>query len=65
MTSGKIRRMPNQPKTPKRSIRIPDDLWTTALQLAKEDNEILAEEIRKMLESYVRRKLRARNRSRP
>lgn len=56
MTSGKIWRVPNQPRTPKRSIRIPDALWHAAMEKAKQRDEVLAEEIRKFLERYVRRK---------
>lgn len=56
MTSGKIRRVPNQPKTPKRSIRVPDDLWAAALAKAEARGDVLAEEIRKFLERYVKRK---------
>lgn len=56
MTSGKIWRVPNQPRTPKRSIRVPDVLWNAAIAKAKARDEVLAEEIRKFLERYVRRK---------
>ena len=56
MTSGKIWRVPNQPKTPKRSIRVPDALWAAAIEKAEARGEVLAEEIRKFLERYVRRR---------
>lgn len=60
MTSGKIRRVPNQPSTPKHSIRIPDEIWDLAVELAHEDGEVWSEEVRKMIEGWIRRKLRQR-----
>jgi hypothetical protein len=48
--------MPNQPKTPNRVVRVPDDLWHAAQAKAVERGDVLAEVIRKALERYVRSK---------
>ncbi len=47
--------MPNQPKTPNRVIRVPDDLWHAAQAKAAERGESLSEVIRRALARYVRR----------
>ena len=46
--------MPNQPKTPARSIRIEDGLWRRAKERAAERGESVTDAIRKFLERYVR-----------
>jgi predicted transcriptional regulator len=51
----KTRRVPNQPKTPQRAIRIPDDLWQAAKSIARDRGETLSEVIRDALAEYVRR----------
>lgn len=45
--------MPRPPMT-KKSIRIPDKLWTAALTRADERGDNLSEVIRKAIERYVR-----------
>lgn len=45
--------MPNQPKTPIRSIRVPDDIWLPARALAAELGDTLTDVIRKALAAYV------------
>ena len=47
--------VPNQPKTPQRAIRVPDDLWRAAQAVAKERGETLSDVIREALGEYVRR----------
>lgn len=47
--------MPNQPKTPLRNVRVPDDLWDAAVTKATERGETLSEVIRRALERYVKR----------
>jgi hypothetical protein len=47
--------MPNQPKTPNRVVRVPDQLWHAAQAKAADRGEVLSEEIRKFLERYVRK----------
>jgi predicted DNA-binding protein len=53
MDSGKLRRVPNQPRTPVRSVRIPDDLWEAATNLAAERGRTVSEMIRECLENLV------------
>jgi len=47
--------MPNAPKTPIRTFRIPDDLWAAALAKADERGENLSEVVRRALGRYVKR----------
>jgi predicted transcriptional regulator len=58
MTDGRLARVPNQPKTPQRTIRIPDDLWLPAQQFAEEDGQTASDVVRACLERYVKRKRR-------
>lgn len=46
--------MPNQPKTPSRNVRIPDDLWEQAKAVAAEREETLTEVILRALRRYVK-----------
>ncbi|GGO92584.1 hypothetical protein GCM10011584_29300 [Nocardioides phosphati] len=46
--------MPNQPKTPNRVVRVPDELWRAAQRVAADRGETLAAVIRRALEKYVR-----------
>ena len=50
-----LRRVPNQPKTPQRTIRVPDELWDEAKAIADREDETLSDVIRKALERYVKR----------
>lgn len=56
MTPATVSRVPNTPGTPRRTIRIPDDLWDAASAKAEERGESVSDVIRKALERYVRRK---------
>jgi hypothetical protein len=47
--------MPDQPKTPLRSIRVEDALWAAALAKAGERGETVSAVVRKALERYVKR----------
>jgi len=40
---------------PLRAFRVPDDLWLTAVAVAKERGESLSEVLREALRRYVRR----------
>jgi predicted transcriptional regulator len=55
MTPGTLRRMPNQPKTPIKCFRIPEDLYRAAQTVAAERDESLSHVIRQALERYVKR----------
>jgi len=50
-----IARVPNQPKTPLKSFRIPEDLYRAAQGKAAERGESVSEVVRKALERYVKR----------
>lgn len=47
--------VPNQPKTPLKSFRIPEDLYRAAQAKAAERNESLSQVVRRALERYVKR----------
>jgi antitoxin component of RelBE/YafQ-DinJ toxin-antitoxin module len=51
--------LPNTPGTPRRTIRVSDDLWEAAQATADEFGENLSDEIRKFLERYTRKKARS------
>lgn len=46
--------VPNQPKTPKRSVRVPDGLWEAAKAKAKSRGESVTAVIVRALKEYVR-----------
>lgn len=48
-------RVPNQPKTPIRSFRIPDDVYDAAKAKAAERGETLTDVVKKALERYAKR----------
>lgn len=45
---------PNKPKTPKRSVRVPDDLWRAVKRKAADRGETVTEVIIKALKRYLR-----------
>lgn len=51
---------PNQPRTPVRTLRVPDELWSNAQKVAKDRGESLSDVMRDALEAYVRRYSRSR-----
>jgi predicted HicB family RNase H-like nuclease len=53
--SGQTGAVPNQPKTPQRAIRVPDELWKSAQAIAKRQGESLSEVVREALAEYVKR----------
>ena len=46
--------MPNQPATPKRSIRVPDELWEAAQRVARDRGESVTAVVIRALVRYVR-----------
>lgn len=54
-TPGTLRRMPNAPKTPLKSFRIPEALYAAAQAKAAERGESVSEVVRRALERYVKR----------
>lgn len=47
--------MPDQPKTPKRSVRISEDLWRAVMTIAHGRGETITDVIVRSLKNYVRR----------
>lgn len=56
MTPATVARVPNAPKTPLKSFRIPEELYRAAQQKAADRGETLSEVVRAALERYVKRK---------
>ena len=54
MTRPTLDRVPNQPKTPRRSVRVPTDLWQAAKEKAKRRGETVTDVIIRALKAYVR-----------
>lgn len=48
--------VPNQPKTPMKSFRIPEDVYRAAQVKAAERGETLTDVVRRALERYAKRK---------
>jgi hypothetical protein len=48
--------VPNQPKTPQRSVRVPDDVWQAAKVRPDEEGRTLSDVVRASLESYAKGK---------
>lgn len=47
--------MPNQPATPGRSVRIPEQLWDEVLRIARDQQASATEIVLRALRDYVRR----------
>lgn len=54
MTRDRVGRVPNQPKTPQRTVRVPDDLWAAAKRKAAGRGESVTDVIIRALKRYVR-----------
>lgn len=48
-----VPRVPNQPRTPKHGVRIPQDLWDAAKRVAADRGETLTDVIIRALKRYV------------
>lgn len=46
--------MPNQPATPHRTVRVPDELWHAAQRIAADRGETVTDVIVRALTRYVR-----------
>ena len=46
--------VPNQPKTPVHSVRIPDEIWDAAKRKAADHGETITDVILRLLKRYVR-----------
>ena len=47
-------RVPNQPKTPNHSVRIPDEIWEAAKRKAADHGETITDVILRALKRYIR-----------
>lgn len=47
--------MPNQPKTPARSVRVRDELWNEAKTVADQRGESISAVLVRALQEYVQR----------
>lgn len=56
MTPTTVRPVPNKPKTPLKSFRIPVELYRKAQEVAAERGETVSDVVRRALERYVRAK---------
>jgi predicted HicB family RNase H-like nuclease len=45
--------MPNQPKTPIRSVRVPDEEWRAAQEACAANGESVTDVVRRALREYV------------
>lgn len=54
MTRDSVPGVPNQPKTPQRTIRVPDELWQAVKEKAKRRGETVTDVIVAALKRYVR-----------
>lgn len=54
MTDGRLARVANQPKTPQRSVRVPDEVYLAAKAKAEADGETVSDVIRRCLDMYVK-----------
>lgn len=48
------RGVPNQPQTPGRSVRVPDDLWEAVRRIADSEGVTMTEIVIRALRRYVR-----------
>lgn len=59
MTRGaNVPDVPNQPKTPQRSVRVPDEIWHAAKERADAEGRTLSDVVREALAAYAKRKRR-------
>ena len=56
MTRSSVPSVPNQPRTPLKSFRIPQELYERAQARAAERGETVSDVVRRALERYVRSK---------
>lgn len=54
MTPGIVVDVPNQEKTPRRTVRVPDEVWQPASRKARDNGENVSEVIRRALADYIR-----------
>lgn len=52
-TPDRMRRMPNQPKTPVRGLRVDDELWHAAQEKAKAEGRTMTDVLVAYLKRYI------------
>lgn len=57
--------MPNAPKTPHRTVRVPDDLWQAAQERAAQEGQTMTEVVIGCLRRYVAAGRRRRTPAQP
>ncbi len=55
MTLATLPVVPNPEHTPRRTVRVPDDVWRAAQEKAERRGETLSDVIRRALERYAKR----------
>lgn len=65
MTGDRLSGVPNTPGTPRRSIRVPDELWREAQELAQEQGLDLSAVIRADLARHVKKWRKTRDPKQP
>jgi len=50
-----VRDVPNVERTPRRTVRVPDELWQAAQRVAAARDESVTDVVNRALEAYVRR----------
>lgn len=58
--SAKIEGMPNAPRTPHHTIRVPTEQWQRWVELAKEEGTTVSEVFRSLMAQWERKVLRKR-----
>ena len=53
MPVNTVRKVPNQPKTPARGVRVADELWSAAKAKAAANGETVTDVIVRALQEYV------------
>jgi hypothetical protein len=46
--------VPNQEATPRRTLRIPDEIWEEALRIARDRGETVTDVVLRALKRYIR-----------
>jgi predicted DNA-binding protein len=62
--SDMIDGVPNKPKTKGKSVRVPDELWQEAMELARENGETNSDIVREALQEYVEKHRKGNGRRR-
>lgn len=53
MTSGRLTRVPNQPKTPQKTFRVPEELYRAVQEKANANGDSISYVVRRCLQAYL------------